>query len=120
MANERKKHKILGFLFEISSNQPTDADPYGGSLTPSAIHIKFGYELAQINASLDTLLENKHVSPHYDDLNGLSYRITDKGKVAYNEQYYLNRLWYRSPSIWFNVVTLIISIAALIVSIFKD
>lgn len=116
------KHKILNLLlqeYNDKSYSGTDYTEEGKSISTEDLHRKTNISLDELNTILSALHYNDYIkSTKLHDGKGLVYYyITDKGKDAFLDKRFV--WYYPSLNKIFNLVTILISMIALGVSIFK-
>lgn len=131
MSNYRIKHDVLKLFYdqrEESGLWEFDCDALDvvkACLTPELINKAFKLEYQEIEVILHSLKKEKHIQEYTDpnvDPHGIEmyHIITIEGKTAFKEKFYLKKMWHRTPQMWFNIITILIAILALVVSIVKD
>lgn len=115
---EQIKHKILSELSKIYINRTYSGTNYseqGKSLSTEELNIKTKIKLDDLNTILKSLCYNDYIKPVcLQGSNSTFYLITDKGFDALSDKRFL---WYYPST---DKISIILSVIALLVSIFKN
>jgi hypothetical protein len=95
-----KKHKILSILntfYEDKSQEAMNYTDLGKSMSIEQLHSKTNFSISDLKVLCLSLKNSNLVCPitYTNKPNVLRYYINDLGRIALNEKYFLNLLWYK-------------------------
>lgn len=126
--SDRKKHRILTALFskyqigEENSGHGHEVTELGRSMTNIQIHNDTGIDIRQVDNLCYSLSNQGHLTILKKDENNKAHRylITQSGQQAVTDKAYLNTIWYRKQSFWFQLITVLIAVFTFIWTIYID
>lgn len=118
----KQKHNILKALYDFFEEQEKKKHAGGGpttlgqTLTVIELNNKTRLTADEIQAICYTLTNAGHIQLFQKDDNNKSHRylITDSGRQAYIDKFYINQVWYRNRGFWLKLLPIIISAGTLI------
>ena len=128
MSLNKNKHKVLKKLFERNKIGENNSG-FGVTITDlgkslSTLHLSDATKLSsdKINDVCYLLKQEELLTYHSFDENKKNhlFLITEKGKKAFLENYFLNKMWYRQVSFWFSFIAILISLSTLCWYIYRD
>lgn len=127
MLNEHK-HKILKYLFETNKKGEkntrfgTIITDLGKSLSTLELNERTNISSNKINDTCYILVQDNYIE--YNDIDDKNenhrYIITENGKKAFIEKFFLNQIWYRQRAFWLTLSALLISSLTLGWTIYRD
>ena len=118
----QQKHNILKVLYDFFEEQEKKKHGSGGpttlgqTLTVVELTNRTRLIADEIQALCYTLMNAGHIQLYQKDENNKSHRylITDSGRQAYIDKFYLNQVWYRNREFWLKTLPIMISAGTLI------
>ncbi|MCJ1805442.1 hypothetical protein MRP92_00740 [Flavobacterium covae] len=117
-----KKHKILSVLntfYEDKAQEALNHTDLGKSMSIEQLHSKTNFSISDLKVICLSLKNSNLVCPiiYTNEPNVLRYYINDLGRIALNEKYFLNLLWYKDYRIVIPaLVSSVISIIGILIS----
>lgn len=121
-----KKHSILKALYnywkegEDKTISSFEVTPYGRSLTVIEIQKETSFGILKIEEICITLLNDYYIERLVEDKENKSHRylITDLGKSAFIDRYFLHKRLFFSFDFWKWVLTFLVGLIGLLNSIY--
>ena len=117
-----KKHKILELLNSFYEDKTQEALSYtdlGKSMSIEQLHSKTNYSISDLKVLCLSFKNSNLICSivYTDEPNVLRYYINDLGRIALNEKYFLNLLWYKDYRIVIPaLVSAVISVVGILIS----
>lgn len=117
-----KKHNILTILntfYEDKSQEAMNYTNLGKSMSIEQLHSKTNFSISGLKVLCLSLKNSNLICQitYTDEPNVLRYYINDLGRIALNEEYFLNLLWYKDYRIVIPaLVSSVISVIGILIS----